>query len=215
MPISKGKPWPSQRFHHRHSGYSSMEGCARGNPSASRGMERGTVPRSDRSPCSVCAGMHMRRPAFTGAEFGDLGVVGGLFGRCRGGFRRGLIHSSANVGTAWLFVLARSPSMPLSLPVLADVEYSDRTIIPLAHLDDLFVSGRRHALQPCCTHCFISCSPHNDSFGFSRSCEGPAGASESALLGVKEYYFTGGEPFLNRDLVPMLETTLASGPRPS
>ncbi len=30
--------------------------------------------------------------------------------------------------------------------------------------------------------------------------------------GVKEYYFTGGEPFLNPDLVPMLEATLKYGP---
>jgi MoaA/NifB/PqqE/SkfB family radical SAM enzyme len=31
-------------------------------------------------------------------------------------------------------------------------------------------------------------------------------------LGVKEYYFTGGEPFLNRDMVPILELTLRYGP---
>ena len=31
-------------------------------------------------------------------------------------------------------------------------------------------------------------------------------------LGVKEYYFTGGEPFLNPDLVPMLVETLDYGP---
>ena len=35
---------------------------------------------------------------------------------------------------------------------------------------------------------------------------------ESVALGVKEYYFTGGEPFLNRDMVPILELTLRYGP---
>ncbi|MEE3180588.1 MAG: radical SAM protein, partial [Planctomycetota bacterium] len=35
---------------------------------------------------------------------------------------------------------------------------------------------------------------------------------ESQALGVKEYYFTGGEPFLNRDMLPVLEETLAIGP---
>jgi MoaA/NifB/PqqE/SkfB family radical SAM enzyme len=35
---------------------------------------------------------------------------------------------------------------------------------------------------------------------------------ESIPLGVKEYYFTGGEPFLNRDLVSILELTLQYGP---
>jgi molybdenum cofactor biosynthesis enzyme MoaA len=35
---------------------------------------------------------------------------------------------------------------------------------------------------------------------------------ESVGLGVKEYYFTGGEPFLHRDMVAILEMTLAYGP---
>src|SRR5262249_47854741 len=35
---------------------------------------------------------------------------------------------------------------------------------------------------------------------------------ESKPLGVKEYYFTGGEPFLNRDMVDILELTLRYGP---
>ena len=39
-----------------------------------------------------------------------------------------------------------------------------------------------------------------------------AALEESVRLGVKEYYFTGGEPFLNRDLVPILELTLGYGP---
>src|SRR5262245_66056646 len=35
---------------------------------------------------------------------------------------------------------------------------------------------------------------------------------ESVAVGVKEYYFTGGEPFLNRDMVAILERTLRYGP---
>lgn len=35
---------------------------------------------------------------------------------------------------------------------------------------------------------------------------------EAKALGVKEYYFTGGEPFLNRDLLIMFELALAQGP---
>ncbi|NIR50341.1 radical SAM protein, partial [candidate division KSB1 bacterium] len=31
-------------------------------------------------------------------------------------------------------------------------------------------------------------------------------------IGVKEYYFTGGEPFMNRDILGILEDTLAIGP---
>lgn len=63
-----------------------------------------------------------------------------------------------------------------------------------------------------CHHCFISCSPKNDSFGFLsfervRDC-----LQESVPLGVKEYYFTGGEPFLNPEMVPILVETLRYGP---
>jgi sulfatase maturation enzyme AslB (radical SAM superfamily) len=35
---------------------------------------------------------------------------------------------------------------------------------------------------------------------------------EGAGLGVKEYYFTGGEPFLNREMEEILEKTLEFGP---
>jgi MoaA/NifB/PqqE/SkfB family radical SAM enzyme len=35
---------------------------------------------------------------------------------------------------------------------------------------------------------------------------------EAAARGVKEYYFTGGEPFLNREMFEILEATLAQGP---
>jgi MoaA/NifB/PqqE/SkfB family radical SAM enzyme len=84
--------------------------------------------------------------------------------------------------------------------------------VPLAHLDDLWfqVAGTRCNLE--CRHCFISCSPHNDTFGFLDLETVRRRLEESVALGVKEYYFTGGEPFLNRDLVAILELTLRYGP---
>jgi MoaA/NifB/PqqE/SkfB family radical SAM enzyme len=63
-----------------------------------------------------------------------------------------------------------------------------------------------------CRHCFISCSPHNHAFGFLTLEEVRRHLEESVAWGVKEYYFTGGEPFLNRDLVAMLVETLRYGP---
>ena len=35
---------------------------------------------------------------------------------------------------------------------------------------------------------------------------------QAEQLGVKEFYFTGGEPFLNRQMVPILLRTLDFGP---
>jgi sulfatase maturation enzyme AslB (radical SAM superfamily) len=85
-------------------------------------------------------------------------------------------------------------------------------VVALAHLDELWfqVGGTLCNLE--CRHCFISCSPHNHSFGFLTLEAVRAALEESVALGVKEYYFTGGEPFLNRDMVAILETTLAYGP---
>src|SRR6266404_3032004 len=85
-------------------------------------------------------------------------------------------------------------------------------VISLAHLDDLWfqVAGTLCNLE--CTHCFISCSPHNHRFGFLRLETVQQALEESVPLGVKEYYFTGGEPFLNRDMPAILELTLQYGP---
>jgi len=63
-----------------------------------------------------------------------------------------------------------------------------------------------------CHHCFISCSPQNDAFGFLSLEEVQRRLVESVALGVKEYYFTGGEPFLNKQMVPILVETLRYGP---
>lgn len=84
--------------------------------------------------------------------------------------------------------------------------------VKLRALDELWfqVAGTRCNLE--CSHCFISCSPHNDKFGFLSLATVKERLDESIAWGVREYYFTGGEPFLNKDMVPILETTLTYGP---
>ncbi len=84
--------------------------------------------------------------------------------------------------------------------------------VPLRSLDELWfqVAGTRCNLE--CIHCFISCSPHNDKFGFLSLDDVRRRLEESVAFGVREYYFTGGEPFLNPDMVPILELALTYGP---
>src|SRR5947209_3384919 len=84
--------------------------------------------------------------------------------------------------------------------------------VPLAHLDDLWFQVAGTLCNLTCTHCFISCSPHNRSFGFLDLAAVRRHLDESVALGVKEYYFTGGEPFLNPDMTAILELTLRYGP---
>lgn len=83
--------------------------------------------------------------------------------------------------------------------------------VELSHLDQLWfqVAGTRCNLT--CHHCFISCSPKNDSFGYLSLDEVKRYLDQSVALGVKEYYFTGGEPFLNPDMPAILEATLPYG----
>ena len=85
-------------------------------------------------------------------------------------------------------------------------------LVSLTHLDDLWFQVGGTLCNLACRHCFISCNPHNDNFGFLDLATVRRFLDESVPLGVKEYYFTGGEPFLNRDMVPILELTLQYGP---
>src|ERR1700730_16553102 len=96
----------------------------------------------------------------------------------------------------------------IPLPILD----SPAPMVPLAHLDDLWfqVAGTRCNLE--CRHCFISCSPQNHAFGFLDLETFRRALGESVSLGVKEYYFTGGEPFLHPDMTAILELTLRYGP---
>jgi len=84
--------------------------------------------------------------------------------------------------------------------------------VALESLDILWfqVSGTLCNLE--CNHCFISCSPTNKSYGYLSLEAVEEALQESIDLGVREYYFTGGEPFLNKELVPMLKRTLKIGP---
>ncbi len=85
-------------------------------------------------------------------------------------------------------------------------------IVELKSLDILWfqVGGTRCNLE--CSHCFISCSPHNNKFAFMDYELVAKTLEESKRYEVKEFYFTGGEPFLNRDIVRILSKTIEYGP---
>jgi MoaA/NifB/PqqE/SkfB family radical SAM enzyme len=84
--------------------------------------------------------------------------------------------------------------------------------VRLSHLDHLWFQVSGTLCNLTCRHCFISCSPKNDSFGYLSFEEIRRCLAESAELGVKEYYFTGGEPFMHRDMTAILIETLRYGP---
>lgn len=84
--------------------------------------------------------------------------------------------------------------------------------IEIDSLDQLWFQVAGTLCNLTCHHCFISCSPKNDSFGFLSLAEVERRLEESVALGVKEYYFTGGEPFLNPEMVDILRAALRFGP---
>src|SRR5947207_1635602 len=84
-------------------------------------------------------------------------------------------------------------------------------LVEIEHLDHLWFQVAGTLCNLTCHHCFISCSPHNHSFGFLSLAEVRQRLRESVKLGVKEYYFTGGEPFLNPEMTDILIETLAYG----
>ncbi len=88
----------------------------------------------------------------------------------------------------------------------------DAPVVPLAALDQLWFQVAGTVCNLRCRHCFISCSPENHSFWFMTREEVAEALDASVRFGVKEYYFTGGEPFMNSEMMGILEDTLALGP---
>jgi len=84
--------------------------------------------------------------------------------------------------------------------------------IELRALDELWFQVAGTVCNLTCHHCFISCSPQNYSFEFLSYEEVEQALLDSVEHGVREYYFTGGEPFLNKDLRRMLIRSLEFGP---
>ena len=80
------------------------------------------------------------------------------------------------------------------------------------YLDTLWfqISGTLCNLR--CTHCFISCSPDNHALEMLDTDRVFDCLEQAKGLGVKEIYFTGGEPFLHPDMIPILERTLLDFP---
>jgi len=83
---------------------------------------------------------------------------------------------------------------------------------PLFHLDALWIQVAGTDCNLACTHCFVSAAPGNHSHPEMTRADVRARVAEAIPLGVKEFYFTGGEPFLHPAMAEIVEDTLAHGP---
>jgi len=110
---------------------------------------------------------------------------------------------------------------PVANPVLDPVKFCDpdvtatgerRASVTLASLDTLWINtGTLCNLT--CTNCYIESSPKNDRLVYISADEVRAYLAEIAALNLRtrEIAFTGGEPFMNPEIMEILESVLEAG----
>ncbi|MBB3897751.1 radical SAM protein [Roseococcus suduntuyensis] len=85
-----------------------------------------------------------------------------------------------------------------------------RAQVALTALDTLWVNTGT-LCNITCANCYIESSPRNDALVYITPAEVAAYLDEAEGMGVREVGFTGGEPFMNPGLVPMLDDVLSRG----
>ncbi|HEY7726854.1 MAG TPA: radical SAM protein [Candidatus Eisenbacteria bacterium] len=83
---------------------------------------------------------------------------------------------------------------------------------PLLALDTLWIQVAGTLCNLSCGHCFLSCTPTNRNHEMMSRADVQRYLTEAETLGVNDFYFTGGEPFLHRELPEILEDALRIGP---
>jgi uncharacterized Fe-S cluster-containing radical SAM superfamily protein len=94
----------------------------------------------------------------------------------------------------------------------ASVHGRDVPLEPFEHLDALWLQVAGTLCNLACTHCLVSAGPGVDRHGFMSRAAVREVVTEALAQGVREIYFTGGEPFLHPDLTAILADTLAVAP---
>jgi pyruvate-formate lyase-activating enzyme len=85
-----------------------------------------------------------------------------------------------------------------------------RASVPLTRLETLWLNTGTLCNLACAT-CYIESSPTNDALVYLSHAAALPFLDEAQALGTREIGFTGGEPFMNPDFLPLLEDALARG----
>ena len=88
----------------------------------------------------------------------------------------------------------------------------ERAFVSMESLETLwFNTGTRCNLE--CTNCYIESSPYNDELVYISTAEVRSYLDEIEELGLatRKIAFTGGEPFLNKEMLPIMELCLERG----
>jgi MoaA/NifB/PqqE/SkfB family radical SAM enzyme len=95
---------------------------------------------------------------------------------------------------------------------LAPAEDAPAPTLDLQSLDTLWLQVTGTLCNLACLHCFISCGPENDSHDMMELDTVTDALEWAREYGVRDYYFTGGEPFMHPDIKELIDRTLHQGP---
>ena len=84
--------------------------------------------------------------------------------------------------------------------------------LQLEALDTLWLQVTGTLCNIACLHCFISCGPKNHQHEMLTVEQVRATLDAARKEGTREYYFTGGEPFLHPQIRELITMTLQQGP---
>jgi len=101
--------------------------------------------------------------------------------------------------------------MKRALPLL-EADTTDAPMAPFVRLSALWIQLTGTWCNLECTHCLNASGPKEPWLRPLDTDTARAAIGDAERLGVKEIYFTGGEPFLHRDILPLLERSVAVAP---
>ena len=122
-------------------------------------------------------------------------------------FNLGVQYVTENIG------LAARPAIALKF---VDPDWTakgeERAQVALTRLETLWFNTGT-VCNITCVNCYIESSPTNDRLAYLTlgDVQGYFGEIENGRLGTREIGFTGGEPFMNPDIIEMLELALDGG----
>ena len=108
----------------------------------------------------------------------------------------------------------RVEAAPLPLEKFSDPHVTaageERAVVPLTGLETLWLNTGTLCNLACAT-CYIESSPTNDALIYLSLDHAADFLDQAQAAGTREIGFTGGEPFMNPDFVPMLARALDMG----
>ena len=84
--------------------------------------------------------------------------------------------------------------------------------LPFPYLETLWLQVTGTLCNLTCKHCFITCGPNNASHPMMSTAEVTQAVDEAIGFGVREFYFTGGEPFLHPEIEALIAFVLERAP---